>query len=209
VDLHPGGNIWATSEGEGQGCQFNIDLPLVIAEKDSFFLPRGESIDFQDPLHDKKSLSISPMGSLKNIGQLERARSLEFTRNSNSIILKSPLYVLVVDDSKANRKMLIRMLKMLGHISTEAEDGLAAVKEISLMMRKTGLSNGNDRKGSLVYTQYDVVLMDNCMPRMDGPQASAQMRALGFDRPIIGITGDPVIDLSEFQSAGTYMLTSI
>jgi CheY-like chemotaxis protein len=133
--------------------------------------------------------------------------------------------------------MLVRMLKLCGHSSIEAEDGIAAVKEISLMMRfdflwheilvtismmidirvlipfwpliwsivfcnpyvelnviiirKTRLRNGSDRKESVLHPQYDAVLMDSCMPRMDGPEASVQMRALGFDGLIIGITNNP------------------
>jgi hypothetical protein len=35
MDLHPGSSIWATSEGEGLGCQFNIDLPLILAEREN------------------------------------------------------------------------------------------------------------------------------------------------------------------------------
>jgi CheY-like chemotaxis protein len=119
-----------------------------------------------------------------------------------------PLCILVVDDSTANRKMLIRMLKICGHTSTEAVDGLEAVKEIALMMRKRKLRKELDRKESCVYTQYDVVLMDSCMPKMDGPQAAIQMREMGFMGPIIGITGNPVSDFSEFQSAGADLVLS-
>jgi CheY-like chemotaxis protein len=100
------------------------------------------------------------------------------------------------------------MLKICGHTSTEAVDGLEAVKEIALMMRKRKLRKELDRKESCVYTQYDVVLMDSCMPKMDGPQAAIQMREMGFEGPIIGITGNPVSDFSEFQSAGADLVLS-
>jgi CheY-like chemotaxis protein len=47
-----------------------------------------------------------------------------------------PLLLLVVDDSQANRKMMLRILKIAGHTAVQAADGLAAVREISSMLMK-------------------------------------------------------------------------
>jgi CheY-like chemotaxis protein len=48
--------------------------------------------------------------------------------------------------------------------------------------------------------QFDIVLMDNSMPKMSGPDATLAMRTLGFQGPIIGITGHE--DTTEFILAG-------
>jgi CheY-like chemotaxis protein len=56
------------------------------------------------------------------------------------------------------------------------------------------------RKGDIVHTQYDAVLMDSSMPKMTGPEAAVARRGLGFLGAIIGLSGN--IDPSEFVSAG-------
>jgi len=40
-------------------------------------------------------------------------------------------------------------------------------------------------------TPYDLIVLDNQMPKMDGTTAAAKMRAIGFRGTIIGMTGDP------------------
>lgn len=70
---------------------------------------------------------------------------------------------LVVDDSPVGRKILRRVLAMVGVASTsvqEAEDGVAALE---LLRAQT----------------IDVVLTDIHMPRMDGIELVRQMRADG------------------------------
>ena len=64
--------------------------------------------------------------------------------------------ILVVDDSKLNRRMLLRSLKANNHRCEEAEDGLEAVNKV----RQMGIDN---------VERYDAILMDFMMPKMDGP----------------------------------------
>jgi PAS domain S-box-containing protein len=69
------------------------------------------------------------------------------------------LKVLCADDEMINRVVAEGMLTRMGHAVDFAEDGLATIEM---------LSNGD----------YDVVLMDNRMPRMDGLQATRAIRNL-------------------------------
>jgi CheY-like chemotaxis protein len=88
--------------------------------------------------------------------------------------------LLVVDDSPMNRKMLCKVLKQAGYTCEEASDGLEALNKVM-----HSLQIDEDKK-----TYYDCILMDFMMPNMDGPTATTEIRKIGYDGPIIGITGN-------------------
>ena len=75
-----------------------------------------------------------------------------------------------------NRKMLGKLLKSVGHVCDEADDGDVAVA-------KAKSEHEAGRK-------YDAVLMDFIMPTMDGPTATREIRAAGITWPIFGVTGN-------------------
>lgn len=77
--------------------------------------------------------------------------------------------VLVVDDSADNRFILRHLITIAGADVVEAEDGYAAIK--------TAMSG-----------HFDCVLMDIQMPLIDGNQATAQLRRIGYSQPIIAVT---------------------
>jgi signal transduction histidine kinase/ActR/RegA family two-component response regulator len=95
--------------------------------------------------------------------------------------------VLLVDDSAANRKAAIRILKGLGSHVDAAASGLEAVE----MTRRQC---------------YDMVLMDCQMPGMDGREAAREIRKCeppGRHTPIVGMTAEPVADcLGEYLASG-------
>ena len=79
----------------------------------------------------------------------------------------------VVVCSALNRRMLKNLLKMDGHLCEEADDGLDAVS------RFVGDGHDGEEKGgggAASKKHFDVVLMDNNMPRMNGPSAAHEMR---------------------------------
>jgi CheY-like chemotaxis protein len=96
------------------------------------------------------------------------------------------LHVLVVDDSASNRKMLSMILKANDVAHETAENGRIAVD-----MVKTSPS------------KYQLILMDNLMPVMNGVEATKELRELGFPNLIVGVTGNVMDDdLAEYMRSG-------
>ena len=96
-------------------------------------------------------------------------RSSQFTGQTDNSVYK----VLVVDDSALVRKMTVRLMHSIGHSCEEADDGDIAVELVR-----------NQR-------DFDVILMDNQMPRMKGEDASRIIRSdLKFEGIILGVTGN-------------------
>ncbi len=88
------------------------------------------------------------------------------------------LHVLVVDDIEMNRDIASSLLRGAGHRVSLAEDGAAAL---------------------LIATQldFDVILMDLRMPRMDGMEATRRIRTLPGARgqvPVIALTAKASAD---------------
>jgi two-component system, sensor histidine kinase len=85
-----------------------------------------------------------------------------------------PLRILVADDSQVNRMVVTAALQKDGHTVIGVTNGREAVDAVS--------SGG-----------YDIVLMDDQMPEMDGVAATRAIRALvapHSEIPVIALTGN-------------------
>jgi PAS domain S-box-containing protein len=94
--------------------------------------------------------------------------------------------VLVVDDVADNRKMLLDLLAPLGFELHEAGDGQQALQQAQRL-------------------DPDLVLMDNVMPVMDGPEATRRLRAMPkmANVPVIAISaGAQASDRADSLAAG-------
>lgn len=78
--------------------------------------------------------------------------------------------VLVVEDDSAIREMFMRFFRMRGHDAHEAADGQAAVTMAG-------------------HQQFDVILMDVKMPKLDGLSATQQIRAAAPSTKVVLVTG--------------------
>ena len=58
-----------------------------------------------------------------------------------------------------------------------------------------------------VSNSYDIILMDDNMPNLSGPEATAAIRAVGYTGLIFGVTGNSFDDQIElFKSKGADMV---
>jgi len=98
------------------------------------------------------------------------------------------LRVLVVDDADSNRKVLVRLLQRRYSVR-QAVDGQIAVSVVKAAMGSPD--------------SFDVILMDNVMPNMNGPTAAQVLRAAGYKGIIIGITGHVLPeDIADYVAHG-------
>ena len=81
--------------------------------------------------------------------------------------------VLLVDDESIIRQVGSRILMHLGHQVLEAADGEAAIRVFE------------EAAGGV-----DVVMLDLCMPRMDGPTCFEKLRVLDPQVPVLFASGD-------------------
>lgn len=83
-----------------------------------------------------------------------------------------------------NRLVVARLLEAIGHEVTHATDG-----EQALATWETGT--------------FDLVIMDIEMPKLDGLEATRQLRARGVTVPVLGFTAhDSLAELRRCRNAG-------
>mmetsp|Transcript_1504 Transcript_1504/g.3793 ORF Transcript_1504/g.3793 Transcript_1504/m.3793 type:complete len:952 (-) Transcript_1504:216-3071(-) len=183
-------NVNELQHGNGSGLGLYIAMGIVQQHEgsltcDSEGLGRGTTFTMRVPLFDIPSQNESPGG--------KRRQNLHHDSSDDEIDSSyedSKLNILIVDDANSNRKLLRRLLKLKGHETAEAENGKIAVD----MVREAELANRH----------FDLVLMDYEMPVMIGPEAAKQIRKLGSDVFIIGVTGNLMPeDVSYFRQCGS------
>lgn len=104
----------------------------------------------------------------------ERDRSIAMDLANKPFIAEDPFHVLVVEDNEINQSLITVILNRMSLQVDCAPDGLTGV-ELAAAKR------------------YDLVIMDVQMPRLDGIEATRQIRDLGNETslaPIIALTAD-------------------
>ncbi len=131
----------------------------------------------------REQLFLTILRSTGKTGSISRSAS-DPGETSGQRRLEKPqitLKILVAEDNPVNQRVVARMLDRLGHQHDLVEDGEAAVR-------------------SAQSSDYDLVLMDCQMPRMDGFEASVQIRTLPGARgrvAIVALTASAMSDVRE------------
>jgi CheY-like chemotaxis protein len=212
VNMHDG-KVSVYSAGENSGCSFSVEVDMQ-RKIPKLHCDDPAPIEISRTLQafqavqalrcDGKEMETMDMGVELGLGCMDHLTGLtavasNYRRSSIKSLSevgigipspRKPIYnILMVDDSGLNRKLLGKLLRSAGHVVEEAEDGLQAVE-----VMKTRI--GTDK-------EYDIILMDFIMPKMDGPSATKAIRALGYTSPIFGVTGNAVdSDVEHFLGHG-------
>ena len=105
-------------------------------------------------------------------------------KQKRGVVKLAPGRILVVDDGQANRRLIKLILERAGVEVCEAENG-----QIGFDMA--------------MQSPFDVVLMDMQMPVLDGYQATSQLRAAGYEEPIVALTANAMTgDKEKCSDAG-------
>ena len=160
IELH-GGTI-SHDFLQPYGNEFRITLPLELCEDyvlQEYFTVKSYYSNY-----------ISE-NSGKNTSDADNDIILDNSDHSENI----KLVVLLVDDSKLNRKMLRGVLKKSPIFQNiyDAEGGEDMVKQWETFKDNT-----------------NIVFLDKHMPCMDGPSVAKYLRSQSYNQLIIGVTGD-------------------
>mmetsp|Transcript_23050 Transcript_23050/g.37644 ORF Transcript_23050/g.37644 Transcript_23050/m.37644 type:complete len:322 (+) Transcript_23050:148-1113(+) len=175
--------------GRGSGLGLFIAKNLVLRHQGKLSalsegIGKGSDFKLQLPLY---QCNVTPTIEESICGEEE------CVSESSSKYERRQLSILVVDDVETNRKLLSRLLERGGHQCHMAENGEVAVKMIQENMSTSGGDEG----------LYDCVLIDYEMPVLNGPNACQQIRDMGCDVFIVGVTGNTLDDdVQYFKSKG-------
>eukprot|EP00596_Hydrurales_sp_CCMP1899_P000691 CAMPEP_0119041340 /NCGR_PEP_ID=MMETSP1177-20130426/11567_1 /TAXON_ID=2985 /ORGANISM="Ochromonas sp, Strain CCMP1899" /LENGTH=522 /DNA_ID=CAMNT_0007007311 /DNA_START=1252 /DNA_END=2820 /DNA_ORIENTATION=+ len=214
VELHEGGRIWVESGGIGMGSVFSIELlatsksqadldyhldspcePHLPLNTSNEELPSLRILVADDSVTNRKMLvkllsrhdCVECEDGLAALSAIARSLIHEDLRNS-----------MIPDGVKRNTSLCSILYGVNGQSRKNSNSNLSIGK---VDIGNTSKLNNTAQivKRASVH-QFDVVLMDSSMPKMCGPDATMAMRTLGFQGPIIGITGHE--DTTEFVLAG-------
>ena len=101
-----------------------------------------------------------------------------------------PRVVLIADDSATSRKIAGKLFQSMGVHVVEASNGSECIQQCYAL-------HSNCQR------EYDIILIDDEMPNMNGPEVITSLRSQGYAGLIIGVTGNTSPEtLTKFKCTG-------
>ena len=172
-----------TTEGAGLGMTITRNLVDLMYGKLTVKSTVGEGTTFTVRLPQKTDV----IGIEGFIGK-EMAENLRQVNQTNSIQLKKTQIIheympygsiLIVDDVETNLYVAKGLMLPYGLKIDLATSGFEVIEKIN--------------SGSI----YDVIFMDHMMPKMDGIEATKQLRKMGYTKPIVALTANALTGQAE------------
>jgi CheY-like chemotaxis protein len=209
VELHGGSLNVDTARGKGSTFYADICFALSPTNEDSGEFMTAEVLSSAEDPRSPTTASNQPNGTSlsANFGHVAitptsysvPALTINHSTGSENLATQpvapasnesyDPInrkVALVVDDAASIRKLLKRSLERMGFVVDVCEDGDILVDKV---VRE--------------HQTYDVIFLDNMMPRLRGVDAIRMLRAEHYQGVVIGVTGNVLKeDVSEFINAG-------
>lgn len=152
-------------EGAGLGLSICAELVKHMGGKINVQSVLNQGSDF--------TFSINP-GDIINQPRVVMTFDQEHYANKQNSLAQLQGHVLIVEDMDDIRRLIGRFCQSFGLEITYASNGLRALEKFRIAQAEG------------IY--FDLALMDIHMPELDGKRAIGELRALGFDNPILAIT---------------------
>ena len=167
---------------KNEEIEYHIEFPVQMVFEDQTPSPPPVQRGSMDGVSGAREVSVS------------NSRLRRKTMRNFRDIFERAQRILIVDDSKMVRKVMGNLMSSLGHAFQEASDGAEAVE-----MVRQSLDNSEP---------FDMILMDNQMPRMMGQEATKIIRTeLRYGGMILGVTGNAMAeDIRTFIDHGADMV---
>jgi CheY-like chemotaxis protein len=175
------GEIKCTSDGIGHGCCFSIFLPCFLNKSDDVVT--------------NHCMNTSHLGNENS----EQANTVvaPISASSSLFINTKRLNILIVDDSLLNRKVIIRIIT---HIFIAGNGDVNNIRFVEAIDGKDVVQIFS----SVETTYFDLIILDNIMLTMHGPETALFLRnTANYKGFIAGITGLVAnADIDKFLESG-------
>jgi CheY-like chemotaxis protein len=178
-------NLQANRVTEGTGLGMSITKNLIDLMDGSITVESEPEKGSTFTVHIPQGIAGSGvLGAevVENLRQLRFTSILQMKKAQAAQIVREPMpygKILIVDDVETNLYVAKGLMAPYGLSIDTAESGYETIDKI--------------KAGKV----YDIIFMDHMMPRMDGIEATKELRKIGYTPPIIALTANAMAGQAE------------